>query len=107
MSWSRSAGSRPVPSPGGVDRGVTKPGLATVSSPLETDGRTELLKVLEWDGAATRHPWQPGGLEVFAYRRATYCRLSARRLRWAWTQSAWAALVRELPWELEAAGTIA
>jgi hypothetical protein len=29
---------------------------------LETDGRTELLKVLERDEAATRHPLQPGGL---------------------------------------------
>jgi len=37
-------------SPGGVDRRMTKRGLATVSSPLETDGRTELLKLLERDG---------------------------------------------------------
>ena len=34
MSWSKNAGSRPVPSPGGVDSGVTKRSLATAGRPV-------------------------------------------------------------------------
>ena len=61
-SWSKSAGSPPVPSPGGVDRGVTKTRSGHCLHPAQNRRADRVAQDARTGRAATRHPLQPRGL---------------------------------------------